>query len=42
MIQIAVCDDKEKAVSRHEEIIKTSLQSCWIGKERSEFVWLLF
>lgn len=33
MIRIAICDDEEKAVSLHEEIVKTSLQLCGIGYE---------
>lgn len=33
MVKIAICDDEEKAVSLHKEIVKSSLQSCGIGYE---------
>lgn len=33
MIKIAICDDEEKAVSQHKEIVKSSLQECGIGYE---------
>lgn len=33
MIRIAICDDEEKAVALHEQIVKESLQACRIGYE---------
>ena len=33
LIRIAICDDEEEAVIRHEDIVKNSLQSCGIGYE---------
>ncbi|MDE7362379.1 MAG: LytTR family DNA-binding domain-containing protein [Oscillospiraceae bacterium] len=33
MIRIAICDDEKEAVIQHEDIVKSSLQSCGIGYE---------
>lgn len=33
MIRIAICDDEEKSVALHEQIVKDSLQACSIGHE---------
>lgn len=33
MVRIAICDDEQEAVSRHEEVTKASLQDCGIGYE---------
>lgn len=33
MIRIAICDDEEQAVARHENIVRDSLQACGIGYE---------
>ena len=33
MIRIAICDDEKEAVTQHEDIVKSSLQSCGIGYE---------
>lgn len=33
MIKIAICDDEEKAVTLHERIVKSCLQSQGIGYE---------
>lgn len=33
VIKIAICDDEEKAVALHEQIVKDSLQACSIGYE---------
>lgn len=33
MIRIAICDDEKEAVAQHEDIVKSSLQSCGIGYE---------
>lgn len=33
LIKIAICDDEEKAVSLHEQIVRDSLQMCGIGYE---------
>lgn len=31
MIKVAICDDEEKAVALHEQLVKDSLQACGIG-----------
>lgn len=33
MVRIAICDDEEKAVALHEEVVKNSLRQCGIGYE---------
>lgn len=33
MIRIAICDDEKEALTKHEDIVKSSLQSCGIGYE---------
>ena len=33
LIRIAICDDEREAVIQHEDIVKSSLQSCSIGYE---------
>ena len=33
LIRIAICDDEKDAVAQHEDIVKSSLQSCGIGYE---------
>ncbi len=33
LIRIAICDDEKEAVVQHEDIVKSSLQSCGIGYE---------
>ena len=33
LIRIAICDDEKAAVIQHEDIVKSSLQSCGIGYE---------
>ena len=33
MIRIAICDDEEQAVLRHEELVRSSLRDCGIGCE---------
>lgn len=33
VIKIAICDDEEKAVALHEQIVKDGLQACSIGYE---------
>ena len=33
LIQIAICDDEKEDVALHEDIVKSSLQSCGIGYE---------
>lgn len=33
LIKIAICDDEKEAVIQHEDIVKSSLQSCGIGYE---------
>lgn len=33
MIRIAICDDEKEAVAQHENLVKSSLQSCGIGYE---------
>ena len=33
MIRIAICDDEEQAVLRHEELVRSSLRACGIGYE---------
>ena len=33
MVQIAICDDENEAVTQHEDIVKSSLRFCGIGYE---------
>ena len=33
LIQIAICDDEKESVALHEDIVRSSLQSCGIGYE---------
>lgn len=38
MIKIAICDDEEKAVALHKEIVMDCLQACGIGYEITTYV----